>query len=433
MNEFSRRGFLGLAGAAGIAGLSACAGTGTAPSTGGGGGSSNTVEFWSNHPGNSKPVEQAIIKAFEAANPSLKVKLVDAGKNYEEVAQKFNASLAGGQLPDVVVVSDVTWFNFALNKQLAPMDELLSSAKIDTSDYVDALYNDYNLGDKHYALPYSRSTPLFYYNKDLWKAAGLEDRGPKDWDEFLTWAPKLKAAAGSDKIVMELPDGSNYLDWVFQNMVWGYGGAYSKEWTPTFSDPNTVKAGTYLQNLAKSGFLKLSKDPAPDFTAGIVGCSMMSTGSLGGVAKDAKFAFGTAFLPGEGNCPTGGAGVGIPANISDERKKNALKFIEFLTNAQNTVTFTQATGYMPVRKSAVDLPAEKAFLAKNPNAKTAIEQLPKTRSQDNARVLLPGGGARIGKGLDQIVQGQDVATVYKALAAESQQVFDSQIKSKLSA
>lgn len=433
MNEFSRRGFLGLAGAAGIAGLSACAGTGTAPSTGGGGGSSNTVEFWSNHPGNSKPVEQAIIKAFEAANPSLKVKLVDAGKNYEEVAQKFNASLAGGQLPDVVVVSDVTWFNFALNKQLAPMDELLSSAKIDTSDYVDALYNDYNLGDKHYALPFARSTPLFYYNKDLWKAAGLEDRGPKDWDEFLTWAPKLKAAAGSDKIVMELPDGSNYLDWVFQNMVWGYGGAYSKEWTPTFSDPNTVKAGAYLQNLAKSGFLKLSKDPAPDFTAGIVGCSMMSTGSLGGVAKDAKFQFGTAFLPGEGNCPTGGAGVGIPANISDERKKNALKFIEFLTNAQNTVTFTQATGYMPVRKSAVDLPAEKAFLAKNPNAKTAIEQLPKTRSQDNARVLLPGGGARIGKGLDQIVQGQDVATVFKGLDAESQQVFDSQIKSKLSA
>ena len=237
MNEFSRRGFLGLAGAAGVAGLAACAGTGTAPSTGSGGGSSNTIEFWSNHPGNSKPVEQEIIKAFEAANSGLKVKLVDAGKNYEEVAQKFNASLAGGQLPDVVVVSDVTWFNFALNKQLSPLDELLSTAKIDTSDYVDALYNDYNLDDKHYALPFSRSTPLFYYNKDLWKAAGLEDRGPKDWDEFLTWAPKLKAAAGSDKIVMELPDGSNYLDWVFQNMVWGHGGAYSKEWTPTLLRP----------------------------------------------------------------------------------------------------------------------------------------------------------------------------------------------------
>ena len=48
-------------------------------------------------------------------------------------------------------------------------------------------------------------------------------------------------------------------------------------------------------------------------------------------------------------------------------------------------------------------------------------------------MLLPGGGARIGKGLDQIVQGQDVATVFKALDAESQQVYDSQIKSKLGA
>ena len=56
MSEFSRRGFLGLAGAAGIAGLSACAGTGTAPSSGGGGSPSNSIEFWSNHPVKSKPV-----------------------------------------------------------------------------------------------------------------------------------------------------------------------------------------------------------------------------------------------------------------------------------------------------------------------------------------------------------------------------------------
>jgi sn-glycerol 3-phosphate transport system substrate-binding protein len=95
------------------------------------------------------------------------------------------------------------------------------------------------------------------------------------------------------------------------------------------------------------------------------------------------------------------------------------------------VKFTQATGYMPVRKSAVDRPEEKAFLDQNPNAKTAIEQLPSTRSQDNARVLVPGGGARIGKALDQIVAGQDVATVFAALQKETQQVIDAQIKPKL--
>jgi sn-glycerol 3-phosphate transport system substrate-binding protein len=430
MNDLTRRGFLGLAGTAGVAGLSACAGTGSS-ATSDGGGASNTIEFWSNHPGNSKPVEQKLVAAFQKANPGLTVKLVDAGKNYEEVAQKFNAALVGGQQPDVVVVSDVTWFNFALNKQLSPLDDLLSKASIDTSDYVDALYNDYKTDDGHFALPYSRSTPLFYYNKDLWSKAGLEDRGPKDWDEFKQWSEALKAAVPKGSFAMELPDGSNYLDWHFQNMVWGYGGAYSKEWTPTFADPNTVKAGTYLQDLAKSGVLKLNATPEADFSAGLAACILQSTGSLGGITTDAKFEVGTAFLPGKDNCPTGGAGVAIPANISDERKANALKFIEFLTNAENTVTFTQATGYMPVRKSAVDRPEEKAFLEKNPNSQTAIEQLPHTRSQDNVRVLLPGGGARIGKALDQVVQGQDVATVFAGLDKESQQVFDSQIKSKL--
>jgi sn-glycerol 3-phosphate transport system substrate-binding protein len=158
---------------------------------------------------------------------------------------------------------------------------------------------------------------------------------------------------------------------------------------------------------------------------------VQSTGSLGGVAKAAKFSFGTAFLPGDGNCPTGGAGVAIPMGISDERKKNALKFIEFLTNADNTVTFTQATGYMPVRKSALDNQSEKDFLAKNPNAKTAVDQLPKTRSQDHARVFVPGGGARIGKALDQVAQGADVAATFASLNAETQGVIDSQIKAKL--
>ena len=439
MNDVTRRGFLGIAGAATAAvGLSACAGTGTSPtageSGGGGAGGINTIDFWSNHPGNSKPTEQKLIAAFEAANPSLKVKLTDAGKNYEEVAQKFNAALSGGQLPDVVVVSDVTWFNFALNKQLAPLDGLLAAANISTSDYVDSLYKDYLFADKHYALPFARSTPLFYYNKELWTAAGLPDRGPKTWDEFAAWGPKLAQSVGSDKSALLLNDGSNALDWYFQGMVWSKGGGYSKDWTPTFTDPNTIAAGTFLQNLAKQKIARFNKGPTTDFGAGLAGCMLESTAQVAGLAKTAKFTVGTAFLPtpeGVLGCPTGGAGVGIPAGVTDERKKNALKFVEFLSSPQGTVTFSQATGYMPVRKSALDNADEKTFLEKNPNARTAVDQLPHTRSQDYARVFVPGGGARIGKALDQIVQGADVATVFKALDDETQQVFDSQTKPKL--
>jgi sn-glycerol 3-phosphate transport system substrate-binding protein len=445
MNTFSRRGFLGLAGVAGTTiGLSACAGTGGGSTDSGSSGSASasaikentgpatgTIEFWSNHPGTSKDTELKIIAEFEKANPGVKVNLVDAGKNYEEVAQKFNASLAGGQLPDVVVVSDVTWFNFALNKQLAPLDDFAKAIKLDTTDYVDALYNDYKFNNGHYAVPYARSTPLFYYNKDLWAKAGLEDRGPKDWKEMKEWAAKLKPHSPDGGAVMALADGSNYLDWVLQNEIWEFGGAYSDEWKPKFTDAKTIEALTFFQGMVKDGYVKFSKDAAADFGAGLTACGIMSTGSLGGVTKNAKFPFTTAFLPGKDNCPTGGAGVGIPAGITEERKINALKFAAFLTNTESTVTFTQATGYMPVRKSALQNDAEKAFLDANPNSKVAVEQLASTRSQDNARVLVPGGGAKIGKALDQIVAGEDVKTVMEGVQKDIEGVIASQITPKL--
>lgn len=438
MSKVSRRGFLGLAGgtAAGL-GLAACAGTGGSTSTttsAGGSGGTITLDFWSNHPGSSKETEQKIITAFQAANPTIKVKLTDAGKNYEEVAQKFNASLAGGTKPDLVVASDVTWFNFALNGNLAPLDDLFSAAGVQTSDYVDALLSDYLYNGKHYALPYARSTPLFYYNKAVWTKAGLPDRGPKTWQEFLEWAPKLAAAGGSSIAPIVLPDGSNYLDWYFQNMAWGFGGAYSQEWTPKFSDAKTIEAGTFLQGLFSNKYARASASASSDFAAGTAAALLESTGSLKTVAKSAKFDFGTAFLPapdGVNACPTGGAGVGIPAGIADDRKAAAMKFLAFLTSPENTVTFTQATGYMPTRKSALDNAAEKEYLAANPNAKVAVQQLAVTKSQDNARVFVPGGGKRIGTALDKIAQGASVADTFKALDAETQQVIDAQIKPKL--
>ena len=246
MSTLSRRDLFGLtAGAVVTAGLSACAGSGGSSSGGNnGGGDSNTIEFWSNHPGKSKATEQKLIAEFEKANPNLKVKLVDAGKSYPDVAQKFNAALSGGSLPDVVIVSDTTWFNFALNDRLADMSALTSENKLSTDDYVKGLYDDYKYEDKHYALPYSRSTVIFYYNKDAWKKAGLPDRAPTSWDEFEQWAPKLQSAMGSGKKAIVLDDGSDYLDWTFQSIAWSYGGGYSKDWTPTMASEGTVKAAT---------------------------------------------------------------------------------------------------------------------------------------------------------------------------------------------
>lgn len=440
MTDFTRRGFLGVAGGTALAtGLAACAGTGgntksTSSGTGAAGKkATGQIDFWTNHPGKSTAQEKAIAAAFEKANPGVTVKLTSAGKNYEEVATKYNASLAGGNKPDVVVVSDVTWFNFALNNQLSDIGALMKRNGLATDDYVDGLYADYLFQDQHFAIPYARSTVVFFYNKDAFKKAGIPDRSPKSWEEFTSWAPKLKAAMGGNKSAIILDDGSDYLDWTFQAIAWSLGGGYSKEWTPTFSDPKTIQAGQMLQGWAKNKYVRTSNDSASDFGAGLGAVLLESTGNLGGL-QDTKFELGVGFVPapeGIKCCPTGGAGVGIPAGISDERKDNAVKFVEFLTNAKNTAAFTQATGYMPVRKSALELPEEKTYLQKHPNFEVAVKQLPRTRPQDYARVFIPNGGQTIGQALDKIVAGSDVTSTFKALDASIKGTYETQIKPHL--
>lgn len=434
MTASGRRPLLRLTGAATIAALAltGCAGTGSSADSGDSdGGPVESLTMWSSHPGESKPIETELLQAFQEET-GIEVNLVTAGQNYEEVAQKFNAALSGGELPDVVIASDVTWFNFALNDAITPMDELWETVGVDSEGYVDSLREDYTFEDQRYAMPYARSTPLFYYNKAMWAAAGLPDRGPETWDEWAEWAPRL-AAANSGISPMVLPDGTDYLDWYFQGMVWTFGGSYSDEWDMTFTSDETREAGRFLQEQYQQQQIAISNDANNQFGAGQAAALMQSTGSLKGLTEAAQFEIGTAFLPGpQPGCPTGGAGLAIPERISDERKEAAMELIAFLTNTENTVKFSQATGYMPVRKDAIDSEEMAPFLEQNPNFQTALEQLEVTQSQDYARVLLPGGGARIGAALDRItIGGEDVDTVFEQLQEESETVYQRDIEPKL--
>ncbi|TCN46806.1 sn-glycerol 3-phosphate transport system substrate-binding protein [Rhodococcus sp. SMB37] len=442
IRNLNRRGFLGLTGlVATSAALAACAGTGggssgsSSASGSGAAGDATTVNFWSNHPGKSIEIEKELISRFQAQNPELTVNLIDGGKNYEEVSQKFNAALSGGDLPDVVVLSDVWWFNYAITGAIAPLDDLFSTVGVDTGDYVDSLLADYLYEGSHFALPYARSTPLFYYNKDVWTQAGLPDRGPESWAEFDEWGPRIQEVVGSGKWAHGWGNAADYLGWTFEGPIWTFGGAYSDGWDLKFTDSKTLEAGAFLKDMIHTKkYASVSNDIANDFSAGLLASTIASTGDLSGITSNAAFEFGTAFLPapdGPG-CPTGGAGLAIPSGISDERKANALKFVDFVTNGDNTAYFSQNTGYMPVRKSAVENDEMKKYLDENPNARTAVDQLAVTRSQDYARVFVPGADQVIGTGLEKIaLQNADVAMTFAEIQDQLQQIIDRQITPNL--
>ena len=440
----SRRSVLGMGAAgAGALALAACGG----PSVGGGSGGSDggsseeatdfssvepatKIAFWTNHPGGSKDVEAELIKAF-TEETGIEVSHVTAGSNYEEIAQRFQtAQAAKDDLPAVVVLSDVWWFRYFINGNIAALDPMIEKVGIDVADYRDSLVADYQYDDKQWALPYGRSTPLFYYNKDHFKAAGLPDRAPKTWQEFEEWAPKLTQG----DVAYMYPDLAGYAGWTLQNVLWGQGTAWSDDWDLTVTADKTLEAMQWVQDTVYTDKWAqvASSDSADTFAAGVCSSTIASTGSLVGVLEAASFDVGVGFMPAgpvDGPvCPTGGAGLGVPSAITPEEQLAGAMLIEFMGRPESTVAFSGATGYMPIRKSA-DVTE---LLKKTPQIQTAIDQLDQTRTQDYARVFLPGADQEMATAVGSILTEQgDVEQGMTDLQTKLKDIYDTQVKPKL--
>lgn len=389
------------------------------------------ITYWAGFKGALADSQTEIVKMFNDSQKDVQVDFQNMA-SYEETAQKLTAALAGGDVPDAVLLSDVWWFKFYLNKALSPLNDLMAANKIDTADYVDSLINEGNINGVQYWIPFARSTPLFYYNADILKDAGF-NKAPETWDELISWAPQLVQKDGSTikRAAFAHGSGASYNAWLFQPTVWQYGGAYSDDqFTIKLAEAGAVAAGNMWLDSIKNGWATAPQDNQVDFTNGLTATTMASTGGLAGLQATAKFDLRTAFLPkgpaGAGVC-TGGSGLAIIAKAPKERQEAAFKFAAYVSSPEGTAWWSQHTGYMPVRKSARDGMAD--FFAKNPNFKVAVDQLALTRPQDAARTRIPNGDQIIGKGLDQIlIEKKDPQGVFtdvaKTLTDESQTVKD---------
>jgi sn-glycerol 3-phosphate transport system substrate-binding protein len=218
------------------------------------------------------------------------------------------------------------------------------------------------------------------------------------------------------------PPAVDYIAWYFQGTIWAYGGNYSdSDFNITITDPEGITAGTFMRDSVANGWARLSQERVLDFHNGVTASIMQSTGSLGGILRDAQFEVGTGFLPKEvqAGCPTGGSGLAILANAPAEKQEAAFKFIAFMTTPETTTWWSQTTGYMPVRKSAIESLEMQAYYEENPLFKTAVDQLATTQPQDVARIYVPNGDQIIGKGLEQIaVNQEEVEPVFEDIKSE---------------
>jgi sn-glycerol 3-phosphate transport system substrate-binding protein len=392
------------------------------------------VLYWGSYADVLGEAEQAVVQMFNESQSDIVVNYQFQG-SYEETAQKLTAALQARQAPDVSVLSDVWWFRFYLANALAPLNDLIAANEVDTSDYVDSLYNEGVRDGTSFWLPFARSTPLFYYNADAFAEVGLEE-APEFWSDLVEVAPELVRKDGETitRSAFAHPTGASYIAWLFQAVIWQFEGAYSDpEFNMLINEPNGVAAGEFYRSSTADGWATLPADNEVDFANGLTASVMASTGSLRGITENVgdTFEFRTAFLPKaeQFGCCTGGAGLAVMAGSPPEKQEAAFQYITFATSPETTAFWSQNTGYMPVRKSAVESEEMQAFFAENPNFRTAVEQLPMTQPQDSARVFVPNGDQIIGAGLERIViNGEEPQPVFdevaNTLTAEAQPVLE---------
>lgn len=363
------------------------------------------VVLWSSFTAHNAEVIQANIDAFHQEQDEIYCE-VQIFEGYDGVESKLAASLQAKQVPDIAVLSDVVWNRFYLAEALEPLKGYFDDS-FGTDSYDERFLAEGTVKDEIWWLPFARSTPLFYYNRDLFDAVGLPDRAPETYTEYAEWGRELSGIEyDGNTVAMRGYTGGD--DWYFQGSVWAFGGAYSEGLDLKLTDDATIAALEYDRAfIHDDGSGYLAADPKGDFVSGVCATLLESTGSLSSIKDAAEFEFGCGFLPREVEIgvPTGGGGLSILTYASDTRKQAAWEVIKYLSSGQATVDWTVGSGYVPTTKTATESSEITALAEEDPNYQVAIDQLEIAQGPDIARRYVP----------ETIVEAKDaIQSVYSA-------------------
>jgi sn-glycerol 3-phosphate transport system substrate-binding protein len=340
---------------------------------------------------------------FEKANPGIKLKPIYSG-SYQESITKALTAVKSGEPPVMSILLSTDMYTLIDEDAIVPFDPLIKTAddKAWLKSFYPAFMENSQTGGKTWGIPFQRSTIVLYYNKEMFKEAGLDPgKPPATWTEMREYAQKLTRRDPGGKVTqwgIQIPS-SGFPYWLFQALAIENGAQLmNPAGTQTFYDkPEVVGALSYWLDLINKykvhpeGIVEWGTTPK-DFFEKKVAMIWTTTGNLTNVKNNAKFDFGVAMLPAgkQRGSPTGGGNFYIFAKSTPAQREAAMKFIKWVTSPERAAQWGIDTGYVAVRADAWETPAMKQYVAGFPAAAVARDQLPYAKAElsthDNQRV-----------------------------------------------
>lgn len=326
---------------------------------------------------------------FEKENPGIKIHPVYAG-TYQDTIAKVLTAAKGGEAPHVAVILSTDMFTLIDEDAIVPWDDVATSAE--DKKWMDSFYPAFmansRTGGKTWGIPFQRSTIVMYWNKELYKEAGLDPEKPaQNWAELLEHAKKLTKRDASGNVTqwgVQIPS-SGFPYWLFQGLTTPNNVVLMNEaGNETYFDKKEViEALQYWVDLSRKekvhppGIVEWGTTPK-DFFERKVAIMWTTTGNLTNVKTNAQFPFGVAMLPEKvrRGSPTGGGNFYLFKKASPEERAAALKFVKWMTTPERAADWGIKTGYVAVSPAAWETPRMKEYVAGFPEAAVARDQLP---------------------------------------------------------
>ena len=392
------------------------------------------VDFWHAFGGGRKALIERMVADYNYTHPGTYVRVENKG-SYRDT---LNAAILAAQQDNAPHIVQI----FEIGSQLAmdsgiftPIEGLVKGIEFQPDDYIEGVTNYYKFGGEFYSMPWNSSNPILYYNKDMFREAGLDPEAPPETFEDMLAACDAIVSSGTAENCISWP----LHGWFFEQWMANMGaelanngnGRDARATEVNLTSDAAKEILTWWKEMYDKGYYaysgKLEDWSGSDaiFVSGQAAMEITSTSDVVNRQNDAAengFELGTGYLPYPAGSErqgviVGGASMWLTKGHPDEEMQAAKDFVIWFTNTENAVRWHKATGYFPIRKSSVDVLEVENWFERNPAYQAAFDQLLNTKVNRATQGALIGAFPEVrtivGQTVEKVLAGE--ATVDEAL------------------
>lgn len=285
-----------------------------------------------------------------------------SGGGYED---KVNAAITTNSLPDVITLDGPNTAAYAKSKVITPLDDYLKDNNME--DVLDSIKQQGTYDGKFYAFGYSESNVGIYYNKKMFKEAGIDEsslptlKKPWTWDEFKAVSKKLKDHFKEAAIDFRLNSNDEMLPYAYMPLIWSNGGrVVNEDGTKAegyFNSKESTQAVKFIQDLVKEGYTTVSP-VEKGFETGQYPMVLSGSWTIADLQTNYKdIDFGILPYPVSNKTkklvsPSGSWQLAV--TTKSNKKDAAAEFVKFATNTESSEILSLGNSVLPIRKSTIE-------------------------------------------------------------------------------